>query len=73
MLATVNIWADVLAVIILTFGILFFVFQITGSFVTGRFQDKFRGKQWPKHEEIIPPIPKILHGALACASMTTPN
>jgi thiosulfate reductase cytochrome b subunit len=65
LLAIVDIWVDVLAVIIISIGIAFCIFQIIGSFVSGRLQDKFRGKQWPKLEEFIPALPKLLHGALA--------
>jgi Ni/Fe-hydrogenase 1 B-type cytochrome subunit len=65
LLAIINIWADVLAAIIIASGATFTIFQITGNFVSGRFQKKFRDKLWPKHEEIIPVLPRILHAVHA--------
>lgn len=54
-----------LAVIIAVSGISFCVFQIAGNLLTGRLQRKFNQKLWPKHEEIIPILPKLLHAAHA--------
>lgn len=70
MLAQVNIWVDVVAVIMVAIGLGFWVFQIVGNTVTGRFRRKFVEKQWPHHDEIVPIGPKIMHG-VHVASMIT--
>ncbi|MBI4733531.1 MAG: cytochrome b/b6 domain-containing protein, partial [Rubrobacteridae bacterium] len=62
MLAIMNVWADVLSVIILFFAAGFCVFQIGGNHFTGRFRRKLYGKLWPKHKEIIPVLPRAIHG-----------
>jgi thiosulfate reductase cytochrome b subunit len=70
MLAQVNIWVDIIAVIMVAIGLGFWVFQIVGNTVTGRFRKKFVEKQWPHHDEIVPIAPKIMHG-VHVASMIT--
>lgn len=62
MLAKVNIWVDIIATVMVAIALGFWGFQIVGNLVTGRFRRKFVGKEWPHHEEIVPPLPKILHG-----------
>lgn len=63
MLAILNQWADViffalfLVVVVALFG-----GHLLGNILTGRFYKRFFLWQWPAHEEIIPPAPKIMHG-----------
>ncbi|HEY3374129.1 MAG TPA: cytochrome b/b6 domain-containing protein [Candidatus Aquicultor sp.] len=61
MLAVVNVWVDIIAIVMVVVGIGFWSFQIIGNFVTGRFRRKFIGKEWPHHDHIIPKSPKLLH------------
>jgi cytochrome b subunit of formate dehydrogenase len=61
LLAKMNVWADVLSVVILFSAIGFCVFQIVGNHYTGRFKRKMYGRLWPKHKEIIPTLPRALH------------
>lgn len=61
MLAALNIWADVLAVAMLIIAALFWIIQVLGNILSGRFKQKFRYGQWPEHDEIVPVIPRVLH------------
>jgi cytochrome b subunit of formate dehydrogenase len=61
MLAQANIWADVLAAAMVVIAVLFWIFQLVGNIVTGRFKQKFRFGQWPEHDEIVPIIPRVMH------------
>lgn len=61
MLANLNIWADVLATGMVFVAVLFWIFQIVGNTITGRFKQKFRYEQWPEHDEVIPVFPRLLH------------
>ncbi|MFA5867522.1 MAG: cytochrome b/b6 domain-containing protein [Actinomycetota bacterium] len=63
MLAQFNIWADVLALGMVILATLFWIFQLFGNAVTGRFKQKFRFGQWPEHDEIIPVVPRLMHFA----------
>lgn len=63
MLAALNIWADVLAVAMAMIAALFWIVQISGNILTGRFKQKFRYGQWPEHDEIIPVAPRLMHFA----------
>lgn len=63
MLAALNIWADVLAVAMVIIAALFWIVQIFGNLVSGRFKQKFRFGQWPEHDEIIPVVPRAMHFA----------
>ncbi len=63
MLAQLNIWADVLALGMVILAALFWIFQLAGNIVTGRFKQKFRFGQWPEHDEIIPVVPRLMHFA----------
>ncbi len=62
MIAAINQWADViffslyLVVVVALFG-----GHLLGNILTGRFYKRFFLWQWPLHEEIIPPAPKIMH------------
>ncbi len=62
MLAEINVWADIIATLMVAVGLGFWAFQIIGNFATGRMKRKFIGKQWPHHDAIVPPLPKIMHG-----------
>ncbi|MFA5866625.1 MAG: cytochrome b/b6 domain-containing protein [Actinomycetota bacterium] len=62
MLAEVNVWADIIATALVGIALFFWVFQIVGNIVTGRFKRKFVGGEWPHHDAIVPPMPKIMHG-----------
>lgn len=62
MLAEVNVWADIIATALVGIAFFFWGFQIVGNIVTGRFKRKFIGKQWPHHDAVVPPAPKIMHG-----------
>lgn len=63
MLAALNIWADVLAVAMVIIVALFWISQILGNIVSGRFKQKFRFGQWPEHDEIVPVTPRVMHFA----------
>jgi thiosulfate reductase cytochrome b subunit len=63
MLAEANVWADLIAIVMVVIPIGFWIFQISGNFLSGRFYKKFVEKQWPHHDEVIPPAPKIIHGS----------
>lgn len=67
MIAKVNIWVDILATILVVIAVGFWIFQIIGNFVTGRFYRKFVGKEWPHHDKIVPLLPKVLHGTHVAA------
>ncbi|MFH1736853.1 MAG: cytochrome b/b6 domain-containing protein [Actinomycetota bacterium] len=62
MLAEVNVWADIIATALVAIGLIFGIFQVVGNIVTGRFKRKFVEKQWPHHDAVVPPLPKIMHG-----------
>ncbi len=62
MLATANIWADVIATLVVLVIAGFWGFQVAGNIVTGRFRRKFVEKQWPHHEGRVPVLPRLLHG-----------
>lgn len=64
MLAEINIWLDITAVAIIAFGAGFWIFQIIGNLATGRFKNKFIGKEWPHHDQVISTSLKILHAGL---------
>lgn len=61
LLATLNVWADVLGVIMVALATGFCIFQLSGNYITGRFRRKFRRNLWPKHDEIIPVLPRAIH------------
>jgi cytochrome b subunit of formate dehydrogenase len=63
MLANLNIWADVLATGMVFVAVMFWILQIVGNILTGRWKQKFRYEQWPEHDEIIPVFPRLLHFA----------
>lgn len=62
MLAEINVWADIIATLLVGIALGFWAFQIIGNFATGRFKRKFVDKQWPHHDAVVPPLPKIMHG-----------
>jgi thiosulfate reductase cytochrome b subunit len=62
MLAVVNVWFDIIVTVLVGVGLFFWGFQIVGNTVTGRFKKKFVGGQWPHHDAVVPPAPKIMHG-----------
>lgn len=61
MLAQINIWVDVVAAAMVLAAALFWVVQLVGNSMSGRFKQKFRFGQWPEHDEIIPVVPRIIH------------
>lgn len=63
MLAQANIWADVLAVAMVVIAAIFWIFQLFGNIVTGRFKQKILYGQWPEHDEIVPTAPRLMHFA----------
>ncbi len=67
MIATLNIWADVLAtlMVLVVFG--FWSFQVAGNLVTGRFYRKFVGRQWPHHDKPVALLPRLLHATHVAA------
>lgn len=62
MLAEVNVWVDIIAIVLTAIGLGFWVFQIVGNTLTGRFRKKFVEKQWPHHDAVVPLSPKLMHG-----------
>jgi thiosulfate reductase cytochrome b subunit len=62
MLAVVNIWADILATLFVLIAVFFFAFQVLGNIFTGRLMFKFKEGNWPHHDAVVPPLPKIMHG-----------
>lgn len=62
MIAEMNVWGDILAILMIIVPVGFWSVQIAGNFATGRYYRKFIAKQWPHHDEIIPLDPKIMHG-----------
>ncbi len=70
MLAEVNVWADIIATALVGIALFFWVFQIVGNIVTGRFKRKFGQGQWPHHDAIVPPAPKIMHGIHVLSMIT---
>ena len=67
MIATANIWADVIATFMVVVAVSFWLYQLAGNAVTGRFRRKFVGKEWPHHEKTIPLLPRALHGTHVAA------
>jgi cytochrome b subunit of formate dehydrogenase len=61
MLASINVWADVIAAAMIVAAALFWIVQLAGNSLTGRFKQKFRFGQWPEHDEIIPVFPRAIH------------
>lgn len=61
MLASINIWADVLAAGMIGAAVLFWTVQLVGNSVSGRFRQKFRFGKWPEHDEIVPVFPRLVH------------
>ncbi len=61
MLASLNVWADVIAAGLVGAAVLFWIVQLVGNGVSGRFRQKFRFGQWPEHDEIIPIFPRLIH------------
>jgi thiosulfate reductase cytochrome b subunit len=59
--ADLNIWADVVAVLMIMAPLGFWSFQIAGNTFTGRYRRKFIEKQWPHHDEVVPFSPKFMH------------
>jgi Ni,Fe-hydrogenase I cytochrome b subunit len=57
----INVWADLLAIVLTAAIFLIWTAKITGDVLSGRFRKKFIEGQWPAHDEVIPPLPKILH------------
>lgn len=62
MIAVINILLDWLAKGIFIFIPLFWGGMIFLNTVTGRFKKKWVLWQWPAHEEVVPPSPKVMHG-----------
>jgi thiosulfate reductase cytochrome b subunit len=62
MIAEVNVWVDIIATAMVAIGLFFWAFQIIGNFATGRIKKKFVEGNWPHHDAIVPPMPKIMHG-----------
>lgn len=60
MLAKINIWVDLLAIVLTLVVFGFWVFQLLGNIFTGRLRKKFVEWHWPEGHK-IPPLPKILH------------
>lgn len=61
MLASINVWADVVAAAMVIAAALFWIVQLAGNSLSGRFKQKFRFGQWPEHDEIIPVFPRLIH------------
>lgn len=61
MLASINVWADGLALLIVIFSIFFWIYEVLGNMITGRWRRKFRYGEWPYHYEKIKVIPRIMH------------
>jgi thiosulfate reductase cytochrome b subunit len=59
--ADLNVWADIIAVIMIMIPMGFWTFQIIGNTITGRYYQKFILKQWPHHNDEIPLNPKVMH------------
>lgn len=60
-IAQINVWADLLAIVLAAVIFLFWIAKLSGDVLSGRFRNKFIEGHWPAHEDIIPPLPKILH------------
>ncbi len=61
MIALLNRYADIIffALYLVVLGA--FALHFVGNILTGRAYKRFVLWQWPAHEEIIPPAPKIMH------------
>ncbi len=62
LLAEVNVWLDVIFVVLEILVIfVFFVVHVGVSIPTGRFRKQWIEKQWPKHDWAPPALPKFIH------------
>jgi len=62
LLANVNVWLDVIFVILeILVVIVFFVVYVGVSILTARFRKLWIEKQWPKHDWAPPALPKFIH------------
>ncbi|MDI6688844.1 MAG: cytochrome b/b6 domain-containing protein [Actinomycetota bacterium] len=62
-LPEINVWLDVIWFALLLIMFLFwYVIHFAGNWLTGRAYKRFVKWEWPPHEEVIPPTPKIMHG-----------
>ncbi|HET6498636.1 MAG TPA: cytochrome b/b6 domain-containing protein [Coriobacteriia bacterium] len=61
-LVDINIWLDVIFVVLYVVVVLGLTGHFIGNLLTGRVKKRFIGKQWPHHEgPPIPFLPKFLH------------
>lgn len=61
-LAVVNVWLDVVFVVLeILVLIVFFVVHLGVSIPKGRFKKMWIQKIWPKHDWAPPPLPKFMH------------
>jgi len=61
LLAQLNVWIDALALTMVVGAALFWVVQIIGNSMSGRFRQKFNYGLWPEHDEIVPIFPRLIH------------
>lgn len=59
MIATLNVWVDAIAVLMVSIAALFWVFEILGNIVTGRIRHEYR--YHAEAEEKVKVFPRIVH------------